>query len=82
MAEAARHGRREGLATFFVAGNSFPDGEESPPSPSGLIMVLAMMGRLLGPPSERKQSHTIRKWRSDFPGNAERHPFGLAYDHV
>jgi len=88
MAEAALHGRREQHGYFVCSAEFFPDGEESPPShqgqlrcgPRGLPSYDGSPTRT--PLCEREQSNTIRKRRSDFPGNAEPYPFGSAYEHV
>jgi hypothetical protein len=76
------------LATLFVVRNFFPAEKKVRHSIRADYAVgddtfVRTMGHLLGPPLvEREQNYTARKRRSDFPGNAERHPFGAAHNYI
>ena len=76
------------MATLFVARNFFPrEKKVRHPIRANYGVGDEVFLRTMGSPTrtslcEREQSNTIRKRRSDFPGNAERYPFGSAHDHV
>ncbi len=85
MAEAAGRGRREQPGYFVCSAEFLPRGEEGPPSHQGQLRCRRRGLRSdHGPLARtafggREQSYAARERRSDFPCNAERHPFGAAY---
>jgi hypothetical protein len=84
MAEVAGSSRRERPGYFVCSAEFLSGGEKAPASHQGGLQrrrrsLCSHYGPLArAAVSGREQGHAGRKWRSHFPSNAERHPFGAA----